>query len=91
MQGELRAIVSGRVQMVMYRDFACRSARRFGLVGMVRNLHNGTVEVIAQGEKKLLERYVSTLRRGSLLSRVDTVEVEWRDPTEPFKLFSIVF
>ena len=87
----MRAIISGRVQMVMYRDFACRSARRFGLVGTVRNVPNGTVEVIAQGEKKLLERYISSLRRGSLLSRVDTVEVEWRDPKEPFKLFSIVF
>ncbi len=91
METELRAIISGRVQLVMYRDFACRNARRFGLVGTVRNLRDGTVEVVAQGERAKLERYISALRRGSPLSRVDQVDVEWREPAQNFKIFSIVF
>jgi len=91
MESELRAVVSGRVQLVMYRDFTCRAAKRFGLVGTVRNLRDGTVEVVAQGDAKKLEHFVSTLKRGSPLSRVDGVEVEWRTPSRDFKIFSIVF
>ena len=88
---EFRAIVRGRVQMVMFRDFAVRRARRLGLVGLVRNLPGGTVEVIAQGERPVLEQLLALLRRGSLLSRVDAVEVAWLEPTEKFDTFTLVY
>lgn len=87
---ELHAIVSGRVQMVMYRDFATRKARKLGLTGLVRNLRDGTVEVIAQGEKESLERYVAYLNRGSVLSRVANVAIEWRPPQKVFDSFELV-
>jgi len=87
---ELHAIVSGRVQLVMYRDFATRKANKLGLVGFVRNLPNGTVEVIAQGEKAQLERYVEYLNKGSVLSHVENVAVEWRIPQKIFDSFELV-
>ena len=75
---EFHAIVSGRVQMVMFRDFVTRKAKRVGVRGFVQNLSNGTVEVVAQGEKEALERLIAYLHKGSLLSNVQNVAIEWR-------------
>ncbi len=88
---EFKAKISGRVQMVMYRDFAQRKARKFGVTGYVKNLPDGTVEVVAQGEKSALETLVAKLHRGSILARVDAVSVEWHTPTGKFDGFKIVF
>lgn len=87
---ELHAIVSGRVQMVMFRDFATRKANKLDISGSVRNLPDGTVEVIAQGEKAQIERYIEYLNKGSVLSRVDNVAVEWRKPQKVFDSFELV-
>lgn len=91
MFSEIHAIVSGRVQMVMYRDFAQRKARKLDLVGTVENLKNGTVEVVAQGTPESLKRYIEYLNEGSVLARVDDVAVVWRDPTDSFDDFCIRF
>jgi acylphosphatase len=88
---ELHAIITGRVQMVMYRDFAQRKGSGLGLVGTVQNLQDGSVELIVQGERSILERYVEKLKHGSMLARVDNVEVQWRNPTRSFDAFSIVY
>lgn len=88
---ELRAIITGRVQMVMYRDFAQRKARGLRLVGTVENRPDGSVEIIAQGERAELERYVEKLKKGPFLARVDDVAVEWRTPAKTFEGFQILF
>ena len=89
---ELRAIVRGRVQMVMYRDFAQRKARGLGLNGYVKNLPDGTVEIVAQGHKEALKAFVSKLRKGPILSRVVAVEVESHGISEhSFDGFNIVY
>jgi acylphosphatase len=88
---ELHAIVSGRVQMVMFRDFTTRKARKVGVTGFVRNLPNGTVEVVAQGERGKLERLIEYLHKGSILSRVESVVVEWRSPEKAFDSFELVY
>ncbi len=91
MRKEFRAIVHGKVQMVMYRDFACRKAHGLGLAGTVKNLPDKTVEVVAQGEEKDLEAYLKKLNRGSLFARVEGVEVAWREPSYAFEGFKIVY
>ncbi len=91
MRKEFRAIVYGRVQMVMYRDFAQRKASRLGLLGTVRNLPEGTVEVVAQGEERDLKAFEAKLRRGSFLSHVEKLEVVWREPSLGFEGFKIVY
>ena len=88
---EIRCIVSGRVQMVMYRDFAQRKAKGLEIVGTVKNLADGTVEVIAQGTPDQLKNYIEKLNEGSILSRVDGVAVEWRSPSNHFTDFTIVY
>ena len=77
--------------MMMFRDFTLRKAEALGLKGSVRNLKNGTVEVIAQGEKEKLEAFIEYLNKGSLLSRVDKVEVTWRETKSVFDRFYIVY
>ena len=88
---ELHTIVSGRVQMVMYRDFVKRGARSLGLTGWVKNLSDGTVEVLAQGEKEKLEQLIERMKKGSVLSKVGDVRIEWREPSARFDRFDIVF
>ncbi len=87
---EIYARVSGRVQMVMFRDFVQRKARKFGIIGYVKNLGNGTVEIVAQGDKDVLEQFLVRIHHGSLFSRVDSVDIIWRDPGQLFDVFSIV-
>ena len=87
---ELHAIVRGRVQLVMYRDFTQRTASKLDVTGFVFNRPDGAVEVVAQGERAALEKLLEALDRGSLLSHVDSVESEWREPVKPFDDFAIV-
>ncbi len=87
---EFHAIVSGRVQMVMFRDFTTRKAKKVGVKGWVQNLPNGTVEVVAQGNKEALEKLIAYLHKGSILSRVENVAVAWRTPQKTFDSFTLV-
>jgi acylphosphatase len=75
--------------MVMFRDFTRRKARALGLVGEVENKEDGTVSVVAEGEKEKLEALVAHLKQGPLLARVDDVAVEWVEPSGAFGSFSI--
>ena len=88
---EIKCIVSGIVQIVMYRSFAERKALALGLKGTVRNLSDGTVEVVAQGSKEKLEKFIENLHEGSIFPRVDNVEVTWREPGIIFDEFRIIF
>ena len=90
MNERIEAIVSGRVQMVMYRDFATRKAHKLGLTGEARNLADGTVVVIAEGPRKNLERYIKKLWKGSLLSNVTDITVAWKPTTGEFSEFTLV-
>ena len=83
--------MSGRVQLVMFRDFVERKASGLRLVGHVRNLPDGTVEVIAEGNKDSLDALVLHLQKGPLLARVDGVAVEWVKPSGTYTGFSIQY
>ena len=88
---QIECIVTGRVQRVMYRDFCQRKARGLWITGTVQNLENGTVRVVAQGSEEKLQRYITYLRKGSFLAKVQNVSVRWLEPTEQFKDFVIVY
>jgi len=76
-----RIWVSGRVQGVGYRAFACDVACHHGLSGGVRNLEDGRVEVDVEGERQRVEVFIERLRIGPRLSRVDDLELCWESPT----------
>lgn len=77
--------------MVMYRDYAQRKARALEIVGWVKNKEDGTVEVVAQGTPDQLKQYIEQLHEGSILSRVESVSVDWRAPSGHFDDFTIVY
>lgn len=67
-------IVRGRVQGVGFRWFVWREAERLGLGGFVRNLRDGSVEVVSQGPGAALDQLEGLLRRGPSGAQVDAVE-----------------
>jgi acylphosphatase len=83
-----RAVVKGRVQGVGFRWFAERTARELGVRGWVRNLSDGSVETVAEGEDAAVAAYLSRLERGPHGSRVDGVAIE-ETPESGFSGFEI--
>ena len=63
-ESAVRLIVTGRVQGVGYRWWTVGQARRFGLRGWVRNRRDGSVEILAIGEAKSLDRFEAVCARG---------------------------
>ena len=73
----IRLIIHGRVQGVFFRRFTSEKAHSLNLWGTVRNRHDGTVEVIAEGESSSLDELAQWCRTtGSPMSRIDFVEEE---------------
>ena len=86
----VRVVVQGRVQGVGFRYFANDRARELQLTGIVRNLHNGGVEVIAEGEEGALEALVAGLKNGPVSARVEEAHVIWLPYENEFIGFRIV-
>lgn len=84
-----RILVSGRVQGVGYRAFAARVAAQRALVGGVRNLDDGRVELDVEGPKELIEGVVDELYTGPPAARVTAAMVEWHPPSARFTDFQI--
>ncbi len=86
----MRAIVKGIVQGVGYRYFTVYQAQRIGgITGYVRNLKDGSVEVVAEGEREKLEQLLAQLRKGPTGAHVTGVDVFWENPTGEFTNFGI--
>ena len=85
----MTAHISGEVQGVGYRYFARRRAQALGLRGYAMNLADGSVEVVAEGPRALLEQLLEQLRRGPSLARVSDAQANWSDSTNEFREFSV--
>jgi acylphosphatase len=84
-----RYLISGRVQGVGFRFFAEAQASVEGVHGYVRNLPDGRVEVLVEGDDESVERVERALRRGPGGARVESVEVERVPPSGRATGFSI--
>ena len=76
----VRAVVSGRVQGVFFRDSTVRFARELGVTGWVRNREDGQVEVHAEGEDDHVAAVLAFLREGPPRAEVGGVEAEDLEP-----------
>lgn len=74
-------VVTGRVQGVFFRATCAARARELGLGGWVRNRPDGAVEAAFEGPEEDLEAMVAWCRRGTDLSRVESVEVAEEAPS----------
>jgi acylphosphatase len=81
--------ISGEVQGVGYRFFAQRIAARHQVVGYVRNLPDGRVEVHAEGSPESVEGFKHDLAAGPQYARVEQVEEVSVEPTGGYKMFRI--
>lgn len=87
---EIYCVISGRVQNVRFRDYVQVSATELEIFGWVKNLSDGTVEVVAQGSPDILKEFVEYLHEGSLLSQVEAVSVDWRTEGQTLEDFAIL-
>jgi acylphosphatase len=75
-----RALVAGRVQGVFFRDSARQEAQRLGVAGSARNLGDGRVEIIAEGEEEAVDQLIEWCRSGPSYADVTGVEVSNEEP-----------
>lgn len=85
----LSAIVEGRVQGVYFRRFVHENAVSLDLTGWVMNRYDGTVEVVAEGERKELDKLVNLIHKGPRASQVTNVKTEWLPAENEFDRFSV--
>ncbi len=83
--------ISGRVQGVSYRWYTQRKAQELALTGWVRNLWDGRVEAIFEGQEKQVRQVVGWCYTGAPSARVDNVEVNYEAPTGDFNHFRITW
>lgn len=91
MRSRFHGFVSGRVQGVAYRYFAQKCARALSVSGWVRNLADGRVEVLAEGEKETLESFAERLREGPRMALVAGLDLRWEEPAGETGGFRIEF
>ena len=82
---------SGRVQGVGFRFTAETIALSLGVTGWVKNLPDGRVEVIAEGEEARLVQFLEKIRNGPMKPYIRGVESDWSEATTEHRDFSIRF
>ncbi|MDD8015004.1 MAG: acylphosphatase [Acidobacteriota bacterium] len=87
----VHVLISGRVQGVAFRFFTEKWASSLGLTGWVRNLFDGRVEIVAEGGREEISRFLEFLREGPRHAHVEDVAVDWEDYSGEFMDFRIVF
>lgn len=89
MKVRAHVFVSGRVQGVFFRHETRLMAIRNNVTGWVRNLPDGRVEAVFEGERENVEAMINFCHRGPPGAVVKNVEVIWENPTGEFKSFQI--
>ena len=81
--------IDGRVQGVFYRHFTTELAESLGLNGWVRNLRDGRVEALFEGEKGIIQKAIQACYAGPPGARVTNIDVQWETYTGDEKGFSV--
>jgi len=91
MKARLHVFVFGRVQGVFFRANTRDEALRLGLTGWVRNVRDGSVEILVEGEKETLEELLEWCSHGPVSASVSKVEHEWLENKDEFQGFRIKY
>jgi len=81
--------ISGMVQGVFFRDSARQVAQSMGITGYVRNLQDGRVELVAEGEKDSVDTLVQWCYKGPPAAKVVSVDIENEHYIGEFDLFDV--
>ncbi|MCX9010338.1 MAG: acylphosphatase [Candidatus Methanoperedens sp.] len=90
MKKRAEIILKGRVQKAGYRDYIDEVAFDLNLRGWVKNLEDGTVKVVCEGENKAIDEFINKIRIKEYPIRVEDVDVEYLPSTGEFKDFTII-
>ena len=85
------ARVHGVVQGVGFRHFTRELAESFGIEGYVRNVPDGTVEVVAEGDTQVLKAFLDEVRIGPRFGSVSRIDAEWSEARGDLKGFTYAF
>ena len=91
MKKRIHIYFSGMVQGVGFRFTAERVALDLGVHGWVKNLFEGRVEVVAEGEETILADFLNKMKNGPLKRYITGTDVTWHDATGEFRDFTIRF
>jgi acylphosphatase len=90
-RAQAHVYVSGRVQGVFFRAFVSEKAMDLGLTGWVRNLPDGRVEAVFEGEEEQIKETIARCREGPPHSVVRDVNVTFEKPTGKFSSFVVTY
>ncbi len=87
---QLHVFIYGRVQRVGFRSFICDEVDKLGITGWVKNVPDGSVEAVLQGEKKLIEQVINTIIKGNGMAKIEKSQSQWEEGNE-LSEFKILF
>ncbi len=90
-KARLHVNFSGAVQGVGFRFTVKRISEQYEVTGFVKNLPNGEVEVVAEGDREVVEGFTDAIRNGILNDYIRKVKKEWEPATGEYKKFEIKF
>jgi acylphosphatase len=88
---QVHIFAHGRVQGVSFRYYVHKRSIDLGLRGYVRNLHDGRVEILAQGSQEGVQKIVDYVRGSPGLSYVVKLDINWEEPLNGLSSFRIEF
>lgn len=91
MKARAHVLISGTVHGVFFRAETRKKAEEVGVTGWVRNLYDGRVEVVFEGEKEKVDQMIAWCRKGPPLARVEDITVKWEPYQDQFADFFVVY
>ena len=86
----IHVVISGIVQGVGFRFFVFQYGVNLNLTGWVRNRYDGSVEVLAEGPREILQIFLEKIKAGPQMAQVDQMHVDWQTATNEFSEFVIL-
>jgi len=91
MKTRARVRVFGRVQGVLFRHYTVAMAKKLGISGYVRNLDDGSVEAVYEGEKEAVGEMIEWSKKGPPHAQVTSFRFTWEEPTDEFADFTVEY
>ncbi len=79
------------MQGVFFRDFTRRQANSLNIKGWVKNLPDGRVEAVGEGDEESLKEWLKRLHKGPPGALVNEIEINYEEPTDEFTTFEIIY
>ena len=86
-----KIVISGEVQGINFRFFTKKKADELGIKGYIKNLENGNVEAIFQGDEDSIKKIINWCKKGPSSAKVDSIEINQIKLEKEYKEFKIEF